>query len=143
MAAAIESREANGPFESLEDFATRLDTKTVNRKIMESLIKAGAFDFTLVWRDAMFSRLGQVLAASSAAQKDRASGQESLFDMTEVASSAPLPSIEGEETVKWSLEEMLHHEKICLVSTLPDIRSIPTARPSRLEVFNKSVISRT
>lgn len=111
MAAAIENREANGPFGSLEDFATRLDTKTVNRKIMESLIKAGAFDFTMVWRDAMFSRLGQVIAASSAAQKDRASGQESLFDMTEVASSAPSPSIEGGETVKWPLEEMLRHEK--------------------------------
>lgn len=111
MATAIENREANGPFESLEDFATRLDTKTVNRKIMESLIKAGAFDFTLVWRDAMFSRLGQVIAASSAAQKDRVSGQESLFDMAEVASSAPSPSIEGEETEKWSLEEMLRHEK--------------------------------
>lgn len=111
MKTAIENREANGPFESLEDFATRLDTKTVNRKIMESLIKAGAFDFTMVWRDAMFSRLGQVIAASSAAQKDRASGQVSLFDMSEVASAAPAPSLEGEETEKWSLEQMLTHEK--------------------------------
>ena len=111
MAAAIANREENGSFDSLEDFATRLDTKIVNRKIMESLIKAGAFDFTMVWRDAMFSRLGQVLAASSAAQKDRASGQVSLFDMTEVASAAPAPSIEGEGAEKWSLEQMLTHEK--------------------------------
>ena len=59
----------------------------------------------------MFSRLGQVLAASSAAQKDRASGQVSLFDMTEVASAAPAPSLEGEGLEKWSLEQMLTHEK--------------------------------
>jgi len=151
MAAAIANREANGPFESLEDFATRLDTKTVNRKIMESLIKAGAFDFTMVWRDAMFSRLGQVIAASSAAQKDRASGQESLFDMTEVASSAPSPRIEDGDAEKWSLEEMLRHEKDLLgfyvtghpldpyrevieagnfqqISTIPDLKEKKTHR---------------
>ncbi len=111
METAIENRSQKGAFESLEDFATRLDSKTVNKKIMESLIKAGAFDFNDCRRDEMFSRLSQVLAASNAAAKDRASGQVSLFDMTEVAAAAPMPSLDGEERVIWSAEEMLTQEK--------------------------------
>lgn len=111
METAIGNRGKSGDFESLEDFATRLDSKTVNRKIMESLIKAGAFDFSGPRRDEMFSRLSQVIAASSAAAKDRASGQVSLFDMTEVAAAASMPSMEGEERVIWSEEEMLTQEK--------------------------------
>ena len=47
MAMAIAEREENGEFQSLEDFASRLDSKSVNRKILENLIKAGAFDFTI------------------------------------------------------------------------------------------------
>ncbi len=111
MEMAIQDREENGEFASLEDFASRLDTKSVNRKILENLIKAGAFDFTMERRDEMFSRVGQVIAGSSAAQKDRASGQTSLFDMNDLISAAPAPVFDEEERVEWNQREYLSHEK--------------------------------
>lgn len=111
MDAAIINRTEKGEFESLEDFATRLDSKTVNRKILENLIKAGAFDFTGLRRDEMFSRVGQVIAGSSATQKDRETGQGSLFDMNELMTAAPTPDILEEEKVEWTQREMLKHEK--------------------------------
>lgn len=110
METVIREREANGEFKSLEDFAARLDSRSVNRKILENLIKAGAFDFTLERRDEMFSRVGQVIAGSSAAQRDRATGQASLFDMNELMSAAA-PDVIEEDRVVWSQNEYLAHEK--------------------------------
>lgn len=111
MAMAIEERGKNGPFVSLEDFASRLDSKVVNRKILENLIKAGAFDFTMQRRDEMFSRVGQVISGSSASQRDRATGQASLFDMNELMSAAPAPDLLDEDKVVWDQREYLTHEK--------------------------------
>ncbi|MCB1231621.1 MAG: DNA polymerase III subunit alpha, partial [Verrucomicrobiae bacterium] len=111
MRSAIAEREEKGDFESMEDFASRLDTKVVNRKILENLIKAGAFDFTSERRDELFSRVGQVIAGASAAQRDRASGQVSLFDMNELMAAAPPPEVTDEERVEWNEEEYLSHEK--------------------------------
>jgi len=111
MQAAIAEREAHGPFKSMEDFAGRLDSKTVNRKILENLIKAGAFDFTAERRDELFSRVGQVIAGSTAAQRDRATGQTSLFDMNELMAAAPAPDVHEEDRVTWTQREYLDHEK--------------------------------
>ncbi len=111
MAMVERERTAHGEFKSLEDFAGRLDTKSVNRKILENLIKAGAFDFTMERRDEMFSRVGQIIAGSSAAQKDRATGQTSLFDMNELMSAAAVPDIIEEDRVVWNQREYLTHEK--------------------------------
>lgn len=111
MKTAIEERELNGPFASLEDFAARLDTKVVNRKILENLIKGGAFDFTQKRRDDLFSRVGQVIAGASAAHRDRASGQVSLFDMDELMAVAPPADLTDEVRVQWSEEEYLAQEK--------------------------------
>lgn len=85
MQMAIEERERDGPFKTLEDFASRLDSKAVNKKNLEALIKVGAFDFTGETRLTMFERLDQVIASASAAQKDRKSGQASLFGDFEMA----------------------------------------------------------
>ena len=111
METAIADREANGEYKSLEEFASRLDSRSVNRKILENLIKAGAFDFTLERRDEMFSRVGQVIAGSSAAQRDRQSGQGALFDMNELMSAAPAPEVIEEDKVEWNQREYLTHEK--------------------------------
>lgn len=114
MVIAIKEREENGPFKSIEDFASRLDSKSVNRKILENLIKAGAFDFTMERRDELFSKVGQVIAGSSAQQKDRITGQGALFDMNELMSAAPAPDIIEEDRVEWNQREYLTHEKTLL-----------------------------
>jgi len=80
MAMAIRERDERGEFSSLEDFCTRLDSRVANRKMLESLIKAGAFDFTGRDRAELFACIEESLNASAIAQRDRAAGQVSLFD---------------------------------------------------------------
>ena len=79
MAEAVAERERGGPFGSLEDFASRMDPRAVNRKSMECLVKCGAFDFTGVERAQMVEDLEPVLAASASHHRDISAGQQSLF----------------------------------------------------------------
>jgi DNA polymerase-3 subunit alpha len=88
MADAVAEREANGMFASMEDFAARMDPRTVNRKAMECLVKCGAFDFTGEERAQMVEDLEPVLASSAARHKDRSAGQQSLFGEETLPSTA-------------------------------------------------------
>ena len=91
MDAAIAERERGGDFTSLEDFCSRLDSRIANRKIIESLVKAGAFDFLGRERAELFACIEETLAASAASHRDRAAGQVSLFE------DLPQPVITREE----------------------------------------------
>ena len=67
------------PFAGIFDFCSRIDTKKINRKTLEALVAAGAFDFTGKPRKALWDAIEPALAQGSAAQKDRESGQFGLF----------------------------------------------------------------
>ena len=112
MATAIREREANGPYKSLEDFSSRLDSKVINKRILENLVKAGAVDWTGENRATMFARLEQVVASASSTQRDKASGQSSLFDAMDFA---PPPAARASESAsfveEWSKDDRLAHEK--------------------------------
>ncbi|MBV9274050.1 MAG: DNA polymerase III subunit alpha [Verrucomicrobia bacterium] len=110
MAAAIKERERSGPFKSLDDYCGRLDSRSVNRKSLESLIRAGAFDFTGQDRALLFSQIDQALAAGASIQKDRLTGQVSLFGDLEVA---PARKKNGQpaDFTPWTLSEKLAYEK--------------------------------
>jgi DNA polymerase III alpha subunit len=69
---------SEGPFVSLEDFYSRVNTRIVNRKALESLVKSGAFD-RFGDRAVLLFNLDTVLAFAQRIQKDRASGQTDLF----------------------------------------------------------------
>lgn len=77
--ALIAEREARGIFTSLENFASRMDPKAINRRAVECLIKCGALDFTGTERARMVDELEIVLAASASLHRDISSGQQSLF----------------------------------------------------------------
>jgi len=112
MEEAIKERAANGPFGSLEEFANRVDGRAVNRKLLEALVQSGAFDFTGEPRNKTFVRVGCAVDAASAAQKDRRSGQVSLFDEMELATAAaPPPSIDAEPPPTWTDQDILAMEK--------------------------------
>jgi DNA polymerase-3 subunit alpha len=114
MTIAIHEREKNGKFTSLDDFASRLDSKVVNKRILENLAKAGALDWTQESRAGMFARLEQVVASASSAQRDRAAGQASMFDSLDFAApSAKTKSKRSSEPSieEWSKDERLAHEK--------------------------------
>ncbi|MFN0129601.1 MAG: DNA polymerase III subunit alpha [Verrucomicrobiales bacterium] len=113
MQLALTEREAHGPFKSAEDFATRLDGRSCNKRVLESLIRAGAFDFTGEERASMFARVDSVIASASSTQKDREAGQGSLFDMMDLA-AAPVRAVAGEEAAAiapWPQEQRLADEK--------------------------------
>lgn len=109
MEAAVKERESNGPYRSLEDFCSRLDSRTVNRKILESLVKCGVFDEFGSNRAALFASIDPAMAAAASHQRDRASGQGSLFGdlaMEPAATSSNAPTVEP-----WSQLETLRNEK--------------------------------
>ena len=113
MAKAIASREEEGEFESLEEFTNRLDSKIVNKRILENLTKAGALDWTSETRAGIFGRLEVVVASASSAQRDKAAGQGALFDTMDFA-GAPEPVAEvgaGPAVEEWPKEERLEQEK--------------------------------
>jgi len=74
----IEARRAGGPFRSQDDFCERLDLQRSNKRVIESLIKAGACDEfgPRLWQ---LDRLDQVLETAQRLQRDRESGQVGLF----------------------------------------------------------------
>src|SRR5581483_2409405 len=95
--AILAERERGGPFRSLDDFCRRVDLKAINKRVLESLIKAGALD-ALGRREQLLAALDAALSAAQATQRAEARGQASLFDLGgndhEPASmSAPLPAV--------------------------------------------------
>lgn len=110
MESAIAERERHGAFKSLEEFCSRLDSRTVNRKIIESLVKCGAFDCFGKYRSELFVEIDSAMSAAASAQRDRASGQVSLFGELEI----PAPSKKTAASAKvepWPAHEMLAYEK--------------------------------
>jgi len=74
----VNERKKQGPFSSIADFVSRANPRILNKKPMESLIKAGAFD-NLAERNQLLQNLETLLFLGRTQQKHRASGQKSLF----------------------------------------------------------------
>jgi DNA polymerase III subunit alpha len=110
VAAAIAERERSGPFQSLEDYCSRLDSRTVNRKTLENLVRAGAFDFIGKDRAELFGQIEAALAVGTARQRDRITGQVSLFGDLELPSGTKRNGHTGSFT-PWPLNEKLGYEK--------------------------------
>jgi DNA polymerase-3 subunit alpha len=87
QAAAIVAARGDGPFRSLSDMARRLDPRAVNKKTLESLAAAGAFDELESDRAVAFASVEPMLAIANRHADERASGQNALFGEVE---SAPL-----------------------------------------------------
>ncbi|HLF48692.1 MAG TPA: DNA polymerase III subunit alpha [Methylomirabilota bacterium] len=112
----VKARTADGRFTSLEDFCVRVDLRLVNRRVGESLIKAGAFDSLETARAGLLSGLDQAMEAGQRSQRDREEGQASLF---EAAGSAGVrggrsaePAGAGQPRVpEWPQEELLAYER--------------------------------
>ena len=80
MTMSIQERDRAGDYTSLEDFCGRIGTRIANRKMLESLIKAGAFDFVGRDRAELYACIDESLSCAAAALRDRTVGQVSLFD---------------------------------------------------------------
>ena len=108
MRCVIEERDKSGAFHSLEDFCARLDSHNVNRKILESLVKCGAFDCFCKSRAQLFANLDQAMSSAAVLQRDRASGQGALFDGLD---TQPLQIAARASVEPWPRNEMLAYER--------------------------------
>ena len=108
----VKARET-GAFASLADFCGRVDLRLVNRRVVESLIKAGAFDSLGETRAGLLSGLDQAMEAGQRSQRDRDEGQASLFESLSPPrpeGSAPAPRLDS-HVPEWPREELLGYEK--------------------------------
>lgn len=83
--AIIAERKRSGPYQDFEDFVSRLDSKVVNRRVLENLIKTGAFDEFGDDRADLLLNMDTVLREVQDLQKDAAAGQINMFDLFEMA----------------------------------------------------------
>ena len=109
-------RDKGGPFKHLNDFVDRVDSASANRRVVEALVKSGAFDSTGYPRRQLMMLIDKnnpenILDAAAKRQRDRAAGQSSLFDLfAEVPGSgfeSDAPAPDGQE---WDRSTKLHAE---------------------------------
>jgi DNA polymerase-3 subunit alpha len=107
MASLVNERHEHGPFKDLFDFALRCEAKVVNKRQLESLAAAGAFDRLNSNRAQVFANVELLTQRASAAANERASGQASLFG----GEAAAVDTGRGlTEVAPWSVMERLNHE---------------------------------
>src|SRR5689334_8494007 len=115
---AISEARESGPFRSFFDFAERVESSTLNKRVFESLVSAGAFDSLKdsrsmnEWRGALFSCIDSALSRAQRSKRERLSSQNGLFgSMPEEIDFANeiSPTIKG-----WTATEMLAAEKAAL-----------------------------
>ena len=75
----VADRKENGPYKSIDDFSRRAGASGLNRRTLESLAKAGAFD-CLATRGSVMNALDQITATAQREARTRDSGQSSMFD---------------------------------------------------------------
>jgi DNA polymerase-3 subunit alpha len=108
----IAEREANGPFADFDDFVARVDGRAVNKRVLEHLVKTGAFEFSRVGRRRLFECIDAAIAASSAQARDRAAGQDNFLG-THAGPARPNGSVHanGDSAPDFSAHERLSFEK--------------------------------
>ncbi|MHC4422914.1 MAG: DNA polymerase III subunit alpha, partial [Planctomycetota bacterium] len=136
--AILEARSGGGAFGSLFDFAGRSDGHRVNRRVVESLVKCGAFDSLHGNRSAVWAGLDVALEAGASAQRDREIGQESLFaGLSDGALAEPaLP-----DSPEWTERQRLEGEREVLGFYVTGHPLSPVAQ--RLERFVDTKSGRT
>ena len=105
----LKERSENGKFKSLADLCERVETRALNRRVLEALIKCGACDCFGQTRATMFAQIDRALARAAGIQSDKQKGQSSLFGTLEEKAQAK----NGEEKSlpEWPQHELLAYEK--------------------------------
>ena len=93
----IAERNKNGIFKSVDDLCRRADMKTINKRVMESLIKAGALDSLGSNRGALLANIDRVLSLVLKEVKLKETGQSTMFDLFGESTPVPMPALEMKE----------------------------------------------
>jgi len=136
MTHLVEMREKGGPFKDLFDFARRVNPQMVNKRALENLARAGAFDRLNPNRAQVTRSVDLLLNLSNHAAQERQSSQESLFgEATEVLANPPLPVIDD-----WEPIEKLNEEKEAIgffLSGHPLVDYLPALRQRKVVTFEE------
>jgi DNA polymerase-3 subunit alpha len=108
MSAVVAERDAAGPFRDVFDFAERVGNRASNKRQLENLVRAGAFDSLDPNRRSVFDGVETLLRVASAASNERDSNQASLFGDDPAALSAPRSTLP--EVADWPETERLENE---------------------------------
>ena len=119
--AVLEARKEGGAFNSAYDFCRRVDTQKCNRRVIEALVKSGAFDGVAaivgLHRARVLGALDGAIEAGAAEQRDRKSGQTSLFGLMDAVAPVGATSAAAEvypEVEEWTAKQLLAFEKEAL-----------------------------
>ena len=106
--AALEERDRSGPFVSLYDFCSRVDSNDMNKRAVENLIRAGAFDSTGARRAQLMRAVEGIMGSVTARQKRNVEGQIDFFALTGggAAREVPLPDVP-----EYAPEELIRMER--------------------------------
>jgi DNA polymerase-3 subunit alpha len=107
MEAIVVERSEGGLFRSLSDFAGRIDPRVINKRQIENLARAGAFDSLNQNRAQVWSAVEHLLRHANLASESRTTGQENLF----AESGHDIPDILLPDVEEWVQMERLSHEK--------------------------------
>ncbi|HJU06171.1 MAG TPA: DNA polymerase III subunit alpha [Nitrospiraceae bacterium] len=114
---AVESimavRDETGRFKSFADFCRRIDLHKVNKRVLEGLIKTGAFDSTGSKRAQLAAVIDRTVEEAAAAQRERDRGQTSIFGDTvgDGTASSALPDLPLPSIPEWDQAQMLKYER--------------------------------
>ena len=106
----LQARKEGGRFQSLSELCERVDTRTVNKRVLEALIRCGACDSLKENRATLFASLERTMGRASSLASDRAKGQSSLFGMLEELEK-PQPQDSATQLPEWPQHEILAGEK--------------------------------
>jgi DNA polymerase-3 subunit alpha len=104
----VEAR-GNTPFKDLADFATRVDPRIMNKRTLETLVNAGAFDCLVPKREQAFLAIDDIVGQSQRLNEDRSTGQGGLFD-----DGTPEPIRLTQNFEPWGLVEKLDRERAAI-----------------------------
>jgi DNA polymerase-3 subunit alpha len=107
MELLVEERQAKGAFKSVDDLAHRVDPRLLNKRQLETLAGAGAFDSLDENRAGIFAAAETILAVAARTHENRTSGQGGLFGAAEVSG----PAVQLPRGARWSLVERINAEK--------------------------------
>jgi len=107
----IAERNKSGVFKSIEDLCRRCDLHNLNRRVMESLIKAGAFD-SLGNRGTLLNSVNEILSLAQREQKSRDTGQSTMFDLWGTQVPVPVTKLNLTETEVSSKDKLAWEKEL-------------------------------
>ncbi len=112
----VSQRERGGKYKDFEDFCSRVDLRKVNKRVIESLIRCGAFDSLGCKRSQLMAILDKAMEAGQAKRKERLAGQRSLFDLMGKSGNddTAIKGLSLPDIPEWPDSEKLTNEKLAL-----------------------------